>query len=163
MQLAPHVLTALRLLSAPLLWWLIGGGALGWALALLVLAMISDYADGQIARRWGRPSTAGAYFDVVADFAVIVAVFAGLAAGGALPPWLPILIAAAFALFLATSRAGPTIYDPVGRYVGALLFSAAALALAVPLPAVMTAVLWVSTAALIATIAARAAYVAGRA
>ena len=161
--LAPHILTALRLMAAPLLWWLIGERAFAWALVTLLLAMISDYADGQIARRWGRPTTAGAYFDVVADFAVIMAVFVGLAARGMFPPWLPVLIAAAFALFLATSRARENIYDPVGRYIGATLFVAAAFALAVPVPVVMATVLWIATCALVATIVARAAYGVGRA
>jgi len=58
---------------------------------------------------------------VWADFLVIVAAFAGFAAVGILSFWPLLPIGASFALFIATSGLGPTMYDPVGRYIGGIL------------------------------------------
>lgn len=155
LALLPHVLTGLRLASAPLLWWLIAGLRIEAALACLILAVLSDIADGALARRFGTPSVGGAYFDVVADFAVIATAFAAFTAIAVYPAWLVELIVAAFLVFLLTSRLVPGIYDPVGRYIGGVLFAAIAITLLVPDFFAQQIVLWVTTVALVTTLAAR--------
>jgi CDP-diacylglycerol--glycerol-3-phosphate 3-phosphatidyltransferase/cardiolipin synthase len=88
----------------------------------LAFACATDVADGYLARRLGAVSSRGAYLDVTADFLVVLAGFAGFAARGVYPWWLPWIIVLMFAQFIVTSRAGRPVYDPVGKYYGALLF-----------------------------------------
>ena len=125
LRLLPHALTALRLALAPVLFLTIIRGRGDAAAACLVVAMITDAADGPMARRSGVASRGGAWFDVWTDFALIEAAFLGFAAGGTGPPGLPVLIALSFALFAGTARMTYAIYDPVGRYIGGILMAAA--------------------------------------
>jgi CDP-diacylglycerol--glycerol-3-phosphate 3-phosphatidyltransferase len=61
-------LTVLRLLLAPVLVWLVYAGAPGMVFASVVLvAFVSDYFDGVIARRWGVASAELRHFDSRAD------------------------------------------------------------------------------------------------
>ena len=154
--LLPQLLTGLRLLSAPLLWWLIVNFFLGAALVCLALAMISDAVDGALARRFGFPSRAGAYFDATADFAVIAAGFAAFTWIGIYPFWLVGMIGLAFVVFLVTSRLTPSIYDPVGRYIGGVLYAAAFATLLLPDALLQHTILWTATGALAITLGARA-------
>ncbi len=159
---APHVLTGLRLVSAVLLWWLVTRLHLWTAFACLAFAALTDATDGPLVRRFGVPSRAGAYFDVIADFAVIFAAFAAFAAIGVYPAWLAALIAFVFAAFLLSSRLTPAIYDPVGRHIGGVLFVAVAATLLFPDLMVQQVILWTVTGALAATLAARAFYLVRR-
>jgi phosphatidylglycerophosphate synthase len=64
----PMGLTVLRLLLAPVLVWLIYAGAPGLVFASVVLvAFVSDYFDGVIARRLGVASAELRHFDSRAD------------------------------------------------------------------------------------------------
>ncbi len=158
LALLPQILTGLRLLGAPLIWWLVTNFAPGAALVGLALAMISDAVDGALVRRFGVPSRAGAYFDVTADFAVIVAAFGAFAWIGIYPFWLEGLIGLAFVAFLLTSRLTPSIYDPVGRHIGGILYVAAFATLALPDMLAQHTILWAATGALVITIGARAVH-----
>lgn len=158
MAIVPHGLTALRLLSAPALWWLVATLRVEAALVCLAGAMVSDAVDGILARRLGIASSAGAYFDATADFAVIVAGFAGLAAIGVYPAWPVALIGLVFVVFLASSWLTPTIHDPLGRHIGGILYVALAVALLLPDMLVQGVILATVTGALTMTLAARAAY-----
>jgi phosphatidylglycerophosphate synthase len=61
-------LTVLRLLLAPVLVWLVYAGAPGVVFASVVLvAFVSDYFDGVIARRLGVASAELRHFDSRAD------------------------------------------------------------------------------------------------
>jgi phosphatidylglycerophosphate synthase len=64
----PMGLTVLRLLLAPVLVWLVYAGARGLVFASVVLiAFVSDYFDGVIARRLGVASAELRHFDSRAD------------------------------------------------------------------------------------------------
>ncbi len=93
------------------------------ALGLLLLAALSDLADGWLARRLKACTTFGAYFDAAADFALVAASYGVLVARGVYPGWLLLLIGAMFAQFVLTSRRQRPIYDPIGRYYGAALYA----------------------------------------
>ena len=160
--LLPHLLTGSRLLGAPLIVYWIAAGATGFAAAGLLAAMLTDFLDGPLIRRFGTPSRAGAYFDVWADFAVIVAVFGGLASAGVVPVWPLFPIGLSFALFLATSDKRPTIYDPVGRSIGGILMAGSLVLLTVEDFLVQEAVLWTSSIACGITMAGRVAYLLPR-
>jgi cardiolipin synthase len=89
----PNVLSMLRLLGVPLfLWLLLGPQADGWAIILLALAGISDWADGKIARALNQYSRLGALLDPAADRLYIVSTLVALALRDIVPLWLVALL-----------------------------------------------------------------------
>jgi cardiolipin synthase len=88
----PNLLSALRLLAAPLAAFLILVGADTAALTVFVLAGVSDAADGFIARRWGYVSRFGAWLDPAADKLLMLVCFIALWRVGAAPLWLAMLV-----------------------------------------------------------------------
>lgn len=125
-----HALTLSRLASAPLLYLSILEGQATVAALLLLAAMLSDLGDGALVRRFGTPTAAGAWFDVIADLAVIMASYTALAP---VIGWLPVgAILVTFLAFVLTSRDRTPRYDPVGRNIGPVLLSAVLLAVIAP-------------------------------
>jgi CDP-diacylglycerol--glycerol-3-phosphate 3-phosphatidyltransferase len=97
-----------------------------WAALILAAAIVSDLADGALARRLGTASAAGRLLDHAAD---VVFVTSGLVAGavrGTFPWILPVLVAAAFAQYAIDSyvvdRARELRPSRLGRYNGILYF-----------------------------------------
>lgn len=88
----PNFITIARLLSVPLIVWLMIADRFLAATLVFVAAGISDAADGFIAKRFGAASELGAYLDPVADKALLVSVFMTLGFMGVLPPWVIILV-----------------------------------------------------------------------
>lgn len=74
----PNLLTLSRIMAVPLLaaflWW--PGWALGYALAfaLYLLAAVTDYFDGYLARAQGTVSKLGIFLDPIADKIMVAAV-----------------------------------------------------------------------------------------
>lgn len=160
LRVLPHGLTALRLALAPALYLVIVQGQGNAAAVCLALAMITDAADGPLARRVGVASRAGAWFDVWTDFALIEAAFLGFAVAGTGPWSLSVMIALSFALFAATARMTSAIYDPVGRYIGGILMVAAFAVVALRDLYVAEAAYLAAYGALFMTMAARAGFAA---
>ena len=107
----PNALSVLRLLGVPLfLWLLLGPQADGWAIIVLMLAGISDWADGKIARALDQGSRLGTLLDPAADRLYIVATLVALALRDIIPLWLVgLLVAREFvlgALLLVLRRYG---------------------------------------------------------
>ena len=72
----PNVLTYGRIAAVPLVGGLLmyGGNSARWlALAIFVVAAITDFFDGYLARRWQQQSSLGIMLDPIAD-KVLVAV-----------------------------------------------------------------------------------------
>jgi cardiolipin synthase len=89
----PNLLTFSRLLGVPLfLWLLLGPHADGWALAVLMLSGVTDWADGVLARKLNQTSRLGALLDPVADRLYILATLVGLVLRDIIPLWLAALI-----------------------------------------------------------------------
>jgi CDP-diacylglycerol--glycerol-3-phosphate 3-phosphatidyltransferase len=88
----PNFITMARLLSVPLIVWLMIADRYVAAMLLFIIAGISDAADGFIAKRFGASSELGAYLDPVADKALLVSVFATLGFKGVLPAWVVVLV-----------------------------------------------------------------------
>ena len=85
----PNALSVLRLLGVPLfLWLLLGPHADGWAIAVLALSGVSDWADGKLARLLDQSSRLGALLDPAADRLYIVATLVALALRSVAPLWL---------------------------------------------------------------------------
>jgi cardiolipin synthase (CMP-forming) len=88
----PNLLTALRLVAAPLTAWFIHVGADVDALAVFAFAGLSDVLDGYLARMLSPDSRFGAYLDPAADKLLMLASFVALTAIGAVPFWLTALV-----------------------------------------------------------------------
>jgi cardiolipin synthase len=85
----PNALSLLRLLGVPLfLWLLLGPQADGWAIVVLAVSGLSDWADGKLARLLDQGSRLGALLDPAADRLYIVAALIALALREVLPLWV---------------------------------------------------------------------------
>ncbi|HLK34547.1 MAG TPA: CDP-alcohol phosphatidyltransferase family protein, partial [Terriglobales bacterium] len=71
----PNQLTLLRMVFLPLIVLSLLGRHDGWALTLFVAAGISDFFDGQLARRLHQQTTLGQYLDPVADKMLLSTMF----------------------------------------------------------------------------------------
>lgn len=124
----PNALTALRvILTAVLVAVLVGEPRVPAAIWLCLAIILTDWLDGQAARRLGACSAGGAHFDVAADAVYVLAAAAALGRLGLVPWWYVALVAAKLAEFIVTSRllAAPAFYvfDPAGRVASALFFA----------------------------------------
>ncbi len=95
----PNSLASLRILLAPLMFWIIlnpelftdNGFDITWnyyfASLLFVLASITDFFDGFIAREWNQSTLLGAIIDPLADKMLTLAAFLGLMMIGEASAW----------------------------------------------------------------------------
>jgi CDP-diacylglycerol--glycerol-3-phosphate 3-phosphatidyltransferase/cardiolipin synthase len=120
----PNLLTAVRFAAAVPLVVALHHFDVGLAVLLLCIAAASDVLDGWLARRLKVCSTRGAYLDAAADFTLLFAAFTVLVLRGVYPAWLLVVIGAMFAQFIVTSWLKTPMYDPVGKYIGAMLYAA---------------------------------------
>jgi cardiolipin synthase len=88
----PNLITLTRLMSVPLLIWLIVGDRFGTAFWVFTAAGASDALDGYIAKRFDSRTRIGALLDPVADKALLSSVYVSLGLVGLLPNWLVILV-----------------------------------------------------------------------
>ncbi len=88
----PNLLSLLRAALAPAVAWAILRGQERVALAVLILAAITDYLDGWAARRLRVESALGAYLDPIADKLLLVTVYFCEGLAGYLPAWLVALV-----------------------------------------------------------------------
>ena len=96
-----NALSLLRLAVAPALAAAIVAGRAELATALFALAVATDFADGAVARRYGEASPLGGLLDHAIDATFCVLGLAAHAAAGVVPWSLPLLVAAAFAQYVA--------------------------------------------------------------
>ena len=98
MRYLPNAITISRIALTPFLLGLLMVDAL-WArsgaLLLFLLAAISDYVDGRLARRYGVRSRLGQFLDPLADKVLVLGTFMALAVlVPAIVPWWAVLIIA---------------------------------------------------------------------
>lgn len=117
----PNALSALRLLLIPVFLGLLVAEEWFWALATLVFSSITDFIDGQVARRFNQITRLGQLLDPAADRLYIVATLIGLAWGGVLPWWLVAVILArdvmliGLGVVLASNGLGPLPTHHLGK------------------------------------------------
>jgi len=91
----PNALSFLRLLGVPLFLWLVlVPEADGWAVLVLIVAGITDWLDGALARALNQGSKLGEYLDPAADRLYIAATIVGLAIRDIIPWWLVAVLVA---------------------------------------------------------------------
>ncbi|MCH2188034.1 CDP-alcohol phosphatidyltransferase family protein [Myxococcota bacterium] len=97
--------TSIRLLLAPLLVWAVARHRVALGAILFFLAVVTDMADGRIARRRGEVSVLGGVLDHATDAFFVSMGLAAYAFRGATPSLLPPVIALAFIQYALDSRA----------------------------------------------------------
>ncbi|HEY7306722.1 MAG TPA: CDP-alcohol phosphatidyltransferase family protein [Bryobacteraceae bacterium] len=88
MRRLPNFITFLRLLSSPVLVWLLIQSRFRAALALVLFAGLTDWFDGFAARRFGASGKLGAILDPLADKSLLVVLFLTLGVLRFIPLWL---------------------------------------------------------------------------
>jgi cardiolipin synthase len=88
----PNILTLGRIVTVPIVVWLISVERFQAAFWCFVAAGITDGIDGYLARRLNQRTTLGAYLDPLADKALLVSIYVSLGIVGHLPSWLVILV-----------------------------------------------------------------------
>ena len=99
----PNQITLLRLGFLPFFLILVFYERFGWALAVLILAALSDGADGLLARHLNQGSALGAYLDPIADKLLLSSSFLILAFGKQITWWLTILVLSRDVMILAVA------------------------------------------------------------
>ena len=93
----PNAISAARLAGVPVFLWLVLGPRTAtadyWAVALLIVAGLSDWLDGKIARALNQGSRLGEVLDPLADRLYIAATIVALAVRDIIPWWLVAILA----------------------------------------------------------------------
>jgi cardiolipin synthase len=89
----PNIISMVRLAGVPLFLWLVlGPEEDAWALVLLMVAGVTDWLDGWLARRLDQFSALGEILDPVADRLYILAVVVGLYLRDIIPWWVALAL-----------------------------------------------------------------------
>jgi CDP-diacylglycerol---glycerol-3-phosphate 3-phosphatidyltransferase len=136
----PSAVSALRLVALPIFLYCFSVGDILACILVFGLSQVTDLIDGYAARKLGVTSKVGAYFDVITDFIFITGIFTAFTLSGYYPAWIMALIAASFAQFIISSIYTKKLYDPLGRYIGSVLYIAIGLTLLSPTPIIFTVV-----------------------
>ena len=99
----PNQLTFLRLGFLPFFIILVLYRRYSWALAILILAALTDIMDGMLARTLNQKTALGAYLDPIADKLLLSSSFVVLALTGQIRWWLTILVLGRDVLILTTA------------------------------------------------------------
>ena len=152
-------LTLLRLLLTPIVVWAILDRRPTLALALFILAAVTDILDGAAARRLNFVTSTGAYLDPVADKCLLSGVFLALALGHFIPWWFVAVVfgrdifillgVAAFFLLTPIRRFPPSIWGKISTFIQidtAVVWMARNMLAISQLDALATAMLWLCAA-----------------
>ena len=97
----PNFITLGRIISVPVIFWLLLSGQNKIAFFVFVCAGISDAVDGYLAKRFNWTTELGSYLDPLADKLLIVSIFIALGVRDELPLWLVIAVVSRDILIVA--------------------------------------------------------------
>lgn len=137
----PNAVTSLRLIALPHIVYSFNHEITLAVYALFLFSIGTDLIDGYVAKKLESTSKAGAYLDVTVDFLFISGMYLSFISKGFYSPWILFIIAFVFVQFILTNLyAKKTVYDPIGKYYGSLLFGGIGLTLLFSEPLVYTIV-----------------------
>ena len=116
----PNLLTLLRMALLPAIVWRFHQGDSAGALALYLIAMLTDAVDGFIARRFHQITALGKLLDPVADKLSLLTLLGLFVADGQIPRWLLMVVLIKEAILVAGGAAalqkGIVVYAmPIGK------------------------------------------------
>ena len=133
LQSLPSLLTSLRVVILPHLVYSFNQGFTPIVYSLFLLAIGTDFADGLLARKLGVTSKFGAFFDTTVDFIFILGLYGMFVNSGLYSSWLLAIMLLMYLQFMLSNFFfKQTIYDPIGKYYGSLLFGGIGLTLLFP-------------------------------
>jgi cardiolipin synthase (CMP-forming) len=162
----PNAITLGRVMSVPVLFFLLLSERSVAAFIVFVLAGLSDAVDGYLAKRFDWRSELGAYLDPLADKLLIVSIFIALGVRNELPLWLVIAVVSrdiliVVAVLLALVLDQPIPIKPLAisklNTVAQIALAAAVLAndaFALQLEASRLALVWITGALTLLSLAA---------
>lgn len=92
MNTTANKITMLRVALIPVFLVLAYTGQLYWALAVYVIACISDFVDGYIARHYNQVSNFGKFMDPLADKVLVLAAMCFFVENGQMPGWVVAIV-----------------------------------------------------------------------
>jgi cardiolipin synthase len=101
----PNLLTASRLILAPIVAWRLLEHDVEGAFWLFVIAAFTDLLDGNLARLLNQRSVLGAWLDPIADKVMLLTTLTMLALTGLLPMWLLYVVVVRDLVILAGAEA----------------------------------------------------------
>lgn len=131
----PNALSLLRLLMVPVVVALILAARDTPAVAVFVLAALTDFVDGKVARRMG-PTYVGTLLDPLADRLMLSSVAVALAVRGFLPAWAVVVLVGRdlLAVLGSLKYRGRVKVNLVGKAATATLMTGVALVIFSPGP-----------------------------
>ena len=84
----PNLLTVLRMALLPAVVWRFRCGDSMGALTLYLISMLTDAADGFLARRWEQITAIGQLLDPIADKLSLMTILVLFVADGQISPWI---------------------------------------------------------------------------
>jgi cardiolipin synthase (CMP-forming) len=97
----PNFITLGRVISVPIVFWLLVSGEGQAAFFLFVAAGVSDAVDGYLAKRYNWQTELGAHLDPLADKLLIVSIYVALGVSRELPLWLVLAVVSRDVLILS--------------------------------------------------------------
>jgi len=95
--------------------------------SIALAAAVSDFADGRIARRMGHANGVGKWLDALADIVFVLTALSSEALAGALPVYVPVLIACSFAQYaidsVTISGSSAPVKSRLGHWGGVINFA----------------------------------------
>ena len=132
-QTVPWAITSLRVVAVPFILYSFNQQIRVATYALFLFAICTDFLDGYVAKKLEATSRLGSYFDVTTDFLFVSGMFLTFILEEFYPLWILLLIVTVFVQFMLTSLyLKRTIYDPVGKYYGSLMYGGVGLTLLFP-------------------------------
>lgn len=126
----PNLLSLLRIISIPIIAWLMAGHNMVQALIVFAISSGTDGLDGLLARKFNQVSKIGQLLDPIADRLLIFCTILALGVAGIIPWWMLIVVGlrdvlmSIQILWLAQYGYGPLPVHFVGKTGTALLMMA---------------------------------------
>lgn len=88
MNTTANKITVLRIILVPVFMVLLYLGHPYWALAVYIIACVSDFVDGKIARKYNQITDFGKFMDPLADKMLVLAAMCYFIEAGLIPGWV---------------------------------------------------------------------------